>query len=181
MRAPFCRCELGEKGGAIAVEAARLLNEAGIDTRLRVVGSKPEGEIPPFVEVLGFVNKSTESGMQRLIQLFRGADFFILPTKAEAAGIVFSEASAYGLPSVTYATGGVTDYVRSRVNGVCIDPGGTAADFAAEIQRMLESPAEYEAYALRAFNEYKSRLNWESSVRQLVHLCAQCAQPANQC
>ena len=79
--------------------------------------------------------------MQRLIQLFRGADFLILPTKAEAAGIVFSEASAYGLPSVTYATGGVTDYVRSGVNGVCIDPGGTAADFAAEIQRMLESPA----------------------------------------
>jgi glycosyltransferase involved in cell wall biosynthesis len=176
------RCELlfvgvnwERKGGAIAVETARLLNDAAIETSLRVVGSQPEGEIPPFVEVLGFLNKSSESGKQRLVDLFRSADFLILPTKAEAAGIVFSEASSYGLPSVTYATGGVTDYVRNGVNGVCIEPGGAAERFAEEIQKILESPAAYEGYALRAFHEYKSRLNWESSVRKLIDLCSQCA------
>lgn len=175
------RCELlfvgvnwERKGGAIAVETARLLNEAGIETSLRVVGSQPAGKIPGFVEVIGFINKSSEAGRQRIVDLFRSADFFILPTKAEAAGIVFAEASSYGLPCVTYATGGVTDYVRNGVSGVCIEPAGPATRFAAEIEKMLESTAEYQGYATRAFQEYKNRLNWESSVRQLVEYCSQC-------
>lgn len=163
------------KGGYIAMETARLLNEAGIQTKLRVVGSQPEGEIPPYVVVHEFVDKSSGSGLQRLLELFRSADIFILPTKAEAAGIVFSEASSFGLPSVTYATGGVPDYVRHGVNGICIAPGAPAESFATEIQRILADPAEYESYSTRAFREYKERLNWELSVRQLVEFCSQCA------
>lgn len=171
----FVGVDWERKGGAIAVEAARLLNEAGVETKLRVVGSQPPGKVPSFVEPLGFINKSSESGQQRFIELFRSADIFILPTKAEAAGIVFAEASSYGLPTVTYATGGVTDYIRSGVNGICVEPGGSAARFAEAIRKILESPAEYEAYAARAFEEYRTRLNWESSVRQLVEYCAECA------
>jgi hypothetical protein len=162
------------KGGAIAVETARLLNEAGIQTRLRVVGSRPDGEIPPFVDVIGFLNKNSDSGERQLIDLYRGADFLILPTRAEAAGIVFSEASSFGLPSISYATGGVPDYVRNGVNGVCIAPGSPAAEFAAAIEKIMASPAEYSAYCIRAFHEYQSRLNWPNSVRQLIDLCSQC-------
>lgn len=161
------------KGGAIAVEAARMLNDAGIKTRLRVVGSKPPDTTPPFVECLGFINKSSDSGKRQLIELFQSADVFILPTKAEAAGIVFAEASSYGLPCITYATGGTTDYVRNGVNGVCIASGSSADVFAREITKMLANPAEYVGYATRAFQEYQTRLNWESSVRKLVAYCAE--------
>ena len=169
----FVGVDWERKGGAIGVETAKLLNDAGIETLLRVVGCHPEGEIPPFVEVLGFINKSSEAGEQQLIDLFRSADFFILPTRAEAAGIVFSEASSCRLPSVTYATGGVPDYVRTGVNGVCIEPTGSAERFAEEIQKMMQSAAEYESFCLRAFQEYECRLNWKSLVRQLVDLCSQ--------
>jgi glycosyltransferase involved in cell wall biosynthesis len=176
------RCELlfvgvnwERKGGAIAVETAKLLNDAGIQTRLFVVGSRPEGEIPPFVDVAGFLDKNSDLGEQKLIELYRSADFLILPTKAEAAGIVFCEASSFGLPSLTYATGGVPDYVRNGVNGACFAPGSTALEFAREIQRLLREPSEYEALAIRAFHEYQNRLNWPNSVRQLIDLCSQCA------
>lgn len=163
------------KGGAIAVETARLLNESGIRTRLLVVGSHPDGEMPSFVDVVGFIDKNSESGKRQLIELYRSADFLILPTKAEAAGIVFCEASSFGLPSLTFATGGVPDYVRNRVNGVCFAPESSASDFAAEIQRLLTEPSAYRALALHAFHEYQSRLNWPSSIRQLIELCSQCA------
>lgn len=176
------RCELlfvgaswERKGGAIAMETAALLNEAGIETCLRVVGSKPVGAVPEFVELLGFIDKSSESGTQKLIELFRSSDVFILPTRAEAAGIVFAEASSYGLPCVTYATGGVTDYVRNGVNGVCLNPGAAALRFAEEIRKMLGSSAEYEVYATQAFEEYRTRLNWDSSVGKLLELCRECA------
>ncbi len=160
------------KGGDIAVETARLLNEAGIQTKLRIVGSQPERDLPSFVEVLGFINKSTQDGMHRLIDLFQRSDFFILPTKAEAAGIVFSEASSYGLPSLAYATGGVPDYLRDGVNGVCVVTGEPAARFATEIQRILINPEEYGSYAVGAFREYRERLNWETSVSRLIEICS---------
>jgi glycosyltransferase involved in cell wall biosynthesis len=163
------------KGGNVAVETTKLLNDAGIRTRLRVVGSRPEGQTPSFVDVIGFLNKNSEDGESRLIELYRTADFLILPTKAEAAGIVFCEASSFGLPSLSYATGGVPDYVRNGVNGICFPTDSTAADFAHEIQRLLQQPSEYEALALSAFHEYKDRLNWQNSVRQLIDLCAQSA------
>lgn len=181
------RCELlfvgaswERKGGAIAVETAALLNEGGIKTSLRVVGSKPQGEVPEYVELLGFIDKSSESGMQRLVELFRSADVFILPTGAEAAGIVFAEASSYGLPCVTYATGGVAEYVRDGVNGMCLNPADTAVRFAEEIRKMLGNPDEYEAYARRAFDEYRTRLNWDSSVGKLVELARASHNPSQQ-
>jgi hypothetical protein len=163
------------KGGDIAVQAAQLLNDAGIETTLRVVGSSPVSEIPKFVEVFGFIDTRSEAGKQKLIELYRSADFFILPTRAEAAGIVFAEASAFGLPSVTFATGGVTDYVTNGVNGTCIEPGAPASRFAEEIQRMMADPSEYVGYCTRAFTEYEERLNWERSVKELIEICAQCA------
>lgn len=161
------------KGGDIAVETARLLNEAGIETKLKVVGSKPPRELPSFVEVLGFISKNSDEGKRRLLNLFKSADIFILPTKAEAAGIVFAEASSCGLPSVTYATGGVTEYVRHGVNGVCLEPGAPASRFADEIRYILDNSNGYESFAAGAFREYKERLNWESSVRHLLGFCAE--------
>ncbi len=169
----FVGADWERKGGNIAVETARLLKDAGIETILRVVGSRPEGEIPHFVEVFGFINKNSKAGEQKLIELYRNADFFILPTRAEAAGIVFAEASAFGLPSVTYATGGVTDYVKSGVNGICLEPGSPAVRFAEQIESMMSDPAEYAGYCTRAFTEYQERLNWERSVRTLIEICAQ--------
>ena len=176
------RCELlfvgvdwERKGGDVAVETARLLNDGGIETRLRIVGSRPQGEMPPFVDALGFIDKSSDSGKQKLVELFRDADCFVLPTRAEAAGIVFSEASSFGLPSVTYATGGVTDYVRTGINGICIEPNGSAEQFAEAIEKLIADPSEYAAYCTRAFREYKERLNWERSVQKLIEMCAACA------
>jgi glycosyltransferase involved in cell wall biosynthesis len=143
---------------------------------LRIVGSQPEGELPEFVESFGFINKSSEAGTQKLIELFQVSDFFILPTIAEAAGIVFSEASSYGLPSLAYATGGVTDYVRNGVNGFCFEPGTQAGAFASEILRIMEDPVEYESLSVQAFAEYRDRLNWETSVRRLIDFCAECCE-----
>ena len=159
------------KGGPIAIETARILNESGLPTTLTIVGTDPQEAVPDYVEKLGFISKSTPEGRARLANLLREADFFILPTQAETAGIVFCESSAFGLPVFSYATGGVPDYVRTGVNGVCLPVGTPAAGFATEIQSILQDSGGYIALCLRAFHEYESRLNYDISVRALVDLC----------
>jgi glycosyltransferase involved in cell wall biosynthesis len=171
------RCELlfigidwERKGGTLAVEIARLLNERGIRTRLRVAGCRPEETLPDFVEVIGHINKRTPEGRQRFEDLCRDADFFLLPTQAEAAGIVFCEACAYGLPSITFNTGGVSDYVRHQVTGFCFPLGTGAAAFANAIIESLSDPMCYEGLATNAFHEYEFRLNWKTSVSGLIEI-----------
>ena len=167
----FIGVEWHRKGGAVAMETARILNERGIRTTLTIVGCDPRGPVPEYVRAMGFISKSTIEGRQKMESLLRDADLFILPTLAEAAGIVFCEASAFGLPSLSYATGGVPDYVRDGVNGACLPVGTPAEGFANAAQEMLRDAGRYEALSLGAFEEYANRLNWDSSVRRLVDLC----------
>jgi glycosyltransferase involved in cell wall biosynthesis len=159
------------KGGAIAVETARLLNQMGVNTRLTIVGCKPDEEVPEYVEVLGFVNKRSSEGRKQLEELYRNATFFILPTQAEAAGIVFCEASAFGVPSITFKTGGVEDYVRDGINGICLPVDSKPEIFAGQIKEIIEDKGRYSALCLGGFHEYKTRLNWDRAACALVDLC----------
>ncbi len=172
----FVGVDWERKGGAIAVETARLLNEAGVRTSLTLVGCQPNEEVPEYVKVLGFVDKHSSDGRKQLEELYRRATFFILPTRAEAAGIVFCEASAYGVPSITCKTGGVEDYVRDGVNGITLPLDNAPEVFATCIREILENKDRYSALCLGAFNEYKTRLNWDGTAAALVNLCREAVQ-----
>lgn len=167
----FVGVDWERKGGDTAIKTAKLLNQAGIVTRLRIVGAKPKQVLPEFAEYLGFIDKNSSDGLRRLSDLYFEADFFILPTHAETAGIVFCEASSFGIPTITYATGGVEDYVRNDVSGVCLPPGSPASCFAEGIVRVLSTPGCYQKLSSGAFQEFKTRLNWPNSVRILLEFC----------
>jgi glycosyltransferase involved in cell wall biosynthesis len=169
----FVGVDWQRKGGSIAVETARLLNLRGLKTQLIVVGCNIPGEKPEFVTELGFVSKRTREGQSLLAGLLRTSHFLILPTKAECAGIVFSEASAFGLPIITTDTGGISTYVRQGINGVRLPVSASAEMFAGQIYRVLQDRSAYEAMALAGWEEYTQRLNWKSSVTSLLALLKQ--------
>ncbi|MEO5929198.1 MAG: glycosyltransferase family 4 protein, partial [Candidatus Kapaibacterium sp.] len=88
------------KGGAIAREALVRLLEMGLDAELTVVGcTAPAGAEHPNMTVIPFLNKQIPEERALFERLWQDADFFILPTRFEAAGLVFCEASAYALPA----------------------------------------------------------------------------------
>lgn len=155
------------KGGKVAVETARRLNEAGIPTTLRIVGCTPPGPVPPFVELLGFIRKSEEAGYKRLIELYSTSDIFLLPSRAEAYGLVAAEAAAFGLPALVTETGGLTEIVREGVTGYRLPLEDDGTGFAEKAKLIL---GNYDAYAKNAYAEYQRRLNWETSVGRLVEL-----------
>jgi glycosyltransferase involved in cell wall biosynthesis len=167
----FVGVDWERKGGNTAVETARLLNEAGVATRLRIAGAQPAQALPKFVEYLGFIDKNSPDGLRRLSDLYCEADFFILPTRAEASAIVFCEASSFGIPTITYATGGVQDYVRHDLSGVCLPPGSPASRFAECIAEILSTQGRYEKLSAGAFQEFQTRLNWPRSISLLLEFC----------
>jgi len=78
-----------------------------------------DGGTPEFVNVIGFVDKASADGYAMLNKPLEESHFMILPTFAEAYGIVFCEASSFGLPSIALKRGGVP--VKDHVNGLLFD------------------------------------------------------------
>ena len=97
------------KGVPTAIETVHILNEQQNDKvfRLIIIGfDKPEGWNDDQVSFEGKLYKDNDNDLSRLVSAYERADIFFLPTKAEAAGIVFCEAAMFSLPVVTYDTGG---------------------------------------------------------------------------
>lgn len=161
------------KGGAIAVETARKLNEEGIATTLRLAGCNPPGPLPPFVEVLGHISKSEPQGYKRLVDLYRTSDILILPSRAEPFGIVVAEAAAFGLPALVTASGGLAETVQEGKSGFRLPLESDAALWAERAKMILDA---YAAFASHAYNEFENRLNWSASARSLVELLRLAAQ-----
>jgi starch synthase len=55
-------------------------------------------------------------------QVFAGADFLVLPSKAEPGGIVVQEAACYGCLPLVRLSGGLKDQVQDGINGLGFIP-----------------------------------------------------------
>jgi len=160
------------KGGDHALAVADELNKSGLPTTLTLAGSgPPDGRaLPPHVRSLGFVNKGTPEGKRAFDELVASSHFLVLPTRAEAYGLVFCEASSFGVPSVTTNVGGVPTVVRDGVNGKTFPLTAPASEWAAFIRGLFADTAAYERLALSSFAEYESRLNWQVAGRTVQGL-----------
>ena len=167
----FIGVDWDRKGGDLAFETAKLLNERGIRTILKVVGGG--GPEAPFVEKLGFINKGTVAGRNEIKRLLATSTFFILPSRAEAAGIVFCEAAAFGLPSLATRTGGIENYVINSETGYCLPLTARGTEYADLIASTLSAPDTYRRVSIGAFQRYKETLNWGAGVSSLLNLVEQ--------
>jgi glycosyltransferase involved in cell wall biosynthesis len=168
----FCGKNWRTKGADIAVRTAEALNRLGIPTRLDIVGSRPpDGQTPPsFVRLHGYLRKSVPDELAALLQLYREAHFFLLPTRWEPFGHVFTEAAAFGVPSIATQVGGVPTAVRDGVSGRLLPLSAEAEDYAALIADLLEDPDRYRKLAATSFAEYETRFAWPVVVAELKRL-----------
>ncbi len=161
--------EFDRKGGWIAVETAAALQTLGIPTTLHVVGCSPEG-LPPWVEIYGLLRKDRKDELDRLHALYAESDFFIMPTQAEAQGIVFIEAAAYGLPVVATDVGGVSAVVKNGDWGLLLATNAPGEQFASWIAGLFRDRARYVATAHRARADYEARLSRSAYTKRLMEI-----------
>ena len=165
----FLAVEWERKGGDLAIETARLLNERGIPTTLVVVGcTPPDGEAPGFVDLRGFVSKKTDEGRAELRRLLAESNLLIHPARADATPVALPEASAHGLPVLAAAVGGIPTIIRDGVNGYALSAGSAPEAYAALAAVLAGDPGRYRALALSAAAEFRTRLNWTSAGAAVV-------------
>ena len=166
----FIGVDWQRKGGDIALKVAELLNKKGIRTELHIIGCKPPSQTPEYVKLYGYISKTTIEGKARLERLFSESHFLILPAKAECYGIVLTEASSFGLPSIATNVGGIPTIIHNGKNGYVFPSDECQNNFCECIARIFSSSHEYKQLSISAFNEYSQRLNWNSSGKKVSDL-----------
>jgi glycosyltransferase involved in cell wall biosynthesis len=163
------------KGGDIVFKVVKALHAQGHTVELDFVGCHPpkEEKIPEYIKCHGFISKRTPEGMAKITNLFRAAHFLFVPSRAEAYGIVFCEANAFGLPCLTSYVGGIPTVVKDNINGMTFALDAAAETYCSYISNLMGDYARYEELALSSFNEYQTRLNWTAATTSVKKLIAE--------
>jgi glycosyltransferase involved in cell wall biosynthesis len=139
------------------------LNELGLESELTVCGCvPPKNYNHPKMNVIPFINKNDKAQYQTFQQILLNSDFLLLPTRAECYGIVFCEASAYGLPVITTNTGGVSGAVKDGVNGFLLSVDADANEYAIKIMELFSNDEKYYSLVKSSRNLFEKKLNWDA-------------------
>lgn len=157
----FMGVEWERKGGPIAFDTMKRLRQKGIDAKLSVVGCTPPVS-DEHLTVVPFLNKNDAAQRKELYRLIAASDFLVLPTRAECFGLVFCEASAFGVPSLATDTGGVSGAVKNGVNGFLFPPEANGAAYAEKIEMLITDKAKLNELRKSARQLYESELNWDA-------------------
>lgn len=151
------------KGGDIALHTVNRLEEMGMKVHLTIIGCVPPKPVDTEkITVIPFLNKNIPEEEKQLIGHLKDSDFFILPTRAECAGIVFCEASAFGLPIVTTDTGGVSTYVVENKNGYLFPSTDEGEGYAQKIFEVFNDDKRYMELRKSTFLLYQQNFTWRA-------------------
>ena len=151
-----------KKGGPKVLDAYKLLKQQNFQCQLTIIGSKPMEAIEDGnVTIIPWLDKSKPEDISIYHDILRNSHFMVLPTEFDAFGIVFCEASAYGVPSIAAKVGGVSQPIKEGKNGFLLPPEATAKDYADKIRTIFEDQERYTALRISSRTEFEKRLNWD--------------------
>jgi glycosyltransferase involved in cell wall biosynthesis len=163
LRLLFLGVEWDRKGGDIVIEAYRELKRQGLRVTLHIIGCTPPFDVTDEdgITVIPFLDKNKPGDFDRLDRIFRETDLLFLPTRAECAGVVFSESSAYGIPSLTTDTGGVSTYVKNNVNGFALSWAAGAEEYAEKVIELNKDKSAMLELKRNSRRFYEEKLSWD--------------------
>jgi colanic acid/amylovoran biosynthesis glycosyltransferase len=132
------------KGQHILLRACASLIRDGHPLLLRLVGDGPDRkDLEESAAALGISGSVIFHGAQshnRVLELYRQADAFVLASFAEGVPVVLMESMALELPCVATAITGVPELIRNEVEGLLV-PASDADALAKAMVRLMDDPA----------------------------------------
>lgn len=157
----FVGREWHRKGFDIAFQTMVYMRSMGVPVKLTAVGcSPPTKYIDNDVEIINYIDKTTNEGKDLFEKVMLNSDFFLLPVRAECAAIAFCESAAYGLPVITRDTGGVKEVVKNGINGYALNYKSDYLDFGDLIIDIFSTEQKYYNLVQSSRDYYEKKLNW---------------------
>ena len=166
------------KGVFDLLEVAKKLREQGTKVRFIIAGRSERGEssrlrwaiddakLTDWFELVGEV-----TGFSR-DELFRKADCFVLPSRAEGMPITVIEAFATGLPVVATKVGAVPEIIRHDENGMLVEPGDIDG-LAAALARLALNDKLRQKLGRAGFEDARGRFSVQRWIDELRRIYTQ--------
>jgi glycosyltransferase involved in cell wall biosynthesis len=165
----FIGREWERKGGEETVLICDELIKKDLEIKLTIVGCKvPETFKRNYILHYEFIDKNIPAENSILKNLLEDAHFLIVLPKAEMYGIVFCEAAAYALPSITRAVGGIKDIVKDNITGISLNRSATIEDYTKRIMQLINDPQSYKEMSKNARSRFEEKLNWDTFTLKLT-------------
>ena len=100
-----------------------------------------------------------------MMQEFRNADLFIMPSLTETFGLVYIEALSQGLPIIYSKGHGVDGYFDDVKNGISVHPK-SVDEITNAIQTIYENYSEY----LSSDLSYLDQFRWENIAKKYMEV-----------
>ena len=112
------------KGQAILLESVAQLKNKSLSVTLTLVGMGPdEQSLRQYAEFLGIspqVNFTGAVDQDHIMDYYKAADIFVLPSFAEGLPVVLMEAMAMEIPCITTAITGIPELIRNGQEGLLV-------------------------------------------------------------
>lgn len=122
------------KGSLVLLDAVPRVLEVCPNTRFVLAGARHNSIDPSTLEkalqrthAVDRISCLGHRPWHELIELYRTADVFVMPSYYETFGISVIEAMAFGLPVVATNAGGLPEVVEDGVTGLLVAPGDSEA------------------------------------------------------
>ena len=163
-----------DKGYSYLIQAMHQLTVAGFDFQLTIAGDGPELEnLVKQRDSLGLSQKVIFLGKSdKVSDLMRQADIYVLPSIAETFGIVLLEAMACGLPIVATDTDGPLEILSS--SSAMLVEQKSASALCEGIKIAISHPDYTHQRACEALRIYKQRYTADVVVPQLLSSFQNC-------
>lgn len=167
----FVAADWQRKNGEMVLAVGRALIAAGLKARVILIGDIPEHVRRfSFADVRGVLRKSDPTQLAEICEAYRQAHFLFLPSTADASPVVFSEAQAFGVPSIGYEVGGIGSAVLDGKTGFLLPLGSGAEAFAKAIADCAHDPERYRRLSANCRERYRREANWGAWARLILRL-----------
>jgi glycosyltransferase involved in cell wall biosynthesis len=174
-RVLFVGGNFARKGGLVLLDAATQLRDRGVEVEFDIV---TRDDVPAAPDVR--VHHGLTPNAPELIDLYRRADVFCLPTLADCLPLAFAEAGAMSLPCIATDVGAVREIVEHERTGLVV-PVDDADQLARAIERLADDPASRrrlgDAARRHILAAHDARRNAERLVELLIATATDAAAP----
>ncbi|MCH8801835.1 MAG: glycosyltransferase [Chloroflexi bacterium] len=142
------------------------------DLSCLIVGEGPEREsLTALAHSLGISDRVVFAGARPPADLpgyYSAADFFVLPSLAEAFPLVLLEAMSCGLPVIATKADGTLAIVRDGYNGLVVEPGDVAG-LASRLREMTADNTLRRIMGARARETVVNHWGWDKITNEVLN------------